>query len=871
MEHPTKRSFLRLTHFLLPAAIALFVVWIDRDILNFRIPLLLANRDNLDLVYPLFNFFITGLKHGAIEVYQPFQWAGTRLFGDPNFQINLVEVVTGVLFGTKAIFESLNIMYLVERIVAALGMYALIGVACPALHRYARAVLALLYVFSYGYLIAAASTSTSVEFATAPSLLAVLAANRKLSTVTALAALIALLFVQFSYGQLQFTIYLGWLALSFVALYLPRAEKLRALVLLGAAAFVAALLSAYYIVPLVDNLFFAFGAGGRVAHGLNVADERVPIFYLVRLFVPQIFGGNGIPWWPIWANGWSYWESFSAFQGIALSLLAVFGLFLRRVPFYFKLLYLWIALAVAFRPTLYILYVLNLGTGVPYGRQTVLLGLVAPIIAAFTLLEIIENRKVAAAFAAWCGLWCAGLFAIYMLGFPQGFIRYVFADLKQSFPYAYHPGDAEQFYALHAQALQNIFAAPARFAGLAMLVTLAIIVVPEPGKWRQWVLPRHAAALLATLLCLLSLEEAVALYQMARLRANDESGARYSLDKRNPAEEALIAAAQVEDRPVAYRVHPDIYFGEHREGTNENFHLRGARPQDNRFRTLANFLAGEDVPVTTGYSSLIPEAQRFTELMMWTPGHSAMERAIGDRTRLHPGLLEAFAIKWVLRHQPSLIAKLKGRPDWSDDPWEQRFLASAKLVYTDDAYRLYEYRDARPAIDIPERIAFGQNAVATLSALEEIDKPWIPTAALPKDAIETLPPALGSGIAMEHGVPVFHQAGKVLKTAGEAGHWTKISVQADKPAIVLLGVKYDKWWRVQVNGHSAPLIRANSIFAAVQVPAGQSEILVELRPWSAWIGLFVSGVTFVALLALLAGFVAARCRRLLVGRTISTQ
>jgi hypothetical protein len=855
-------------YFAFPAIIVLCVVWVDRDFLNLQVPLLLSNRDNLDIVYPLFNFFITGLKHGHIEFYQPFQWAGTRLFGDPNFQINIVEVVTGALFGTKAIFESLNVMYLVERTVAALGMYALIGAVCPALPRPARAALALLYVFSYGYLIAEAFPTASVHFATAPWLLFVLAANTRLPTAAGFAVLTALLFVQFSYGQLQFTIYLGWLLLSFVVFYLPRTEKLRAVVLLGVAAFAAMVLSAYYVVPLVDNLFFAFGAGGRVAHGLNVPNERVPIFYLVRLFVPQIFGGSGVPWWPIWKDGWTSWESFSAFQGIALSLLAVFGLFLRRVPLYFKLLYLWIALAVAFRPTLYILYVLNLGTSVPYGRQTVLLGLVAPIIAAFTLMEIIENRKVAAAFAVWCGLCCAGLFAIYMLGFPQGFVQYVFAVLKHSFPYAYHPGDAQRFYALHAQALQNIFAAPALFAGLATLVALAIV---GARKWREWLPSPQTSTFLATLLCLLSLGETVALYQQARLRANNEPDVRYSLDTRHPAEEALIAAAQVNDGPVAYRVHPDIYFKEQRDGTDETFRVRGAHPQDNRFRTLANFLAGEDVPVTTGYSSLIPEAQRFTELMMWNPGNPAMERAIGYRTKLHPGLLGAFAIKWVLRHQPSLIAKLKGLPDWSDDPWEQRFLASAKLIYSDDAYRLYEYRDARPAIDIPDRVAFGQDAVATLTALEQIDKPWLPTAALPKDAIGTLPPALGSGIVEEHGIPVLHQAGKVLTTAGEAGHWTKISVQADKPAIVLLGVKYDKWWHVSVNGHPAPLIRANSIFAAVQVPDGKSEIIVELRPWSAWIGLFVSGVTLAVLLALLAGFAAVRFRGLRVRRTASTQ
>src|SRR5690348_9538811 len=115
-----------------PAMVILCVVWVDRHLLTLRTPTILENRDNMDIVYPLFDFFITALRHGQIEFYQPFQWAGTRLFGDPNFQINIVEIITGVLFGTKAIFVGLNFMWLLERITAALGMHALIGALCPA-------------------------------------------------------------------------------------------------------------------------------------------------------------------------------------------------------------------------------------------------------------------------------------------------------------------------------------------------------------------------------------------------------------------------------------------------------------------------------------------------------------------------------------------------------------------------------------------------------------------------------------------------------------------------------------------------------------------------------------------------------------------
>ncbi|MBU6507890.1 MAG: hypothetical protein KGQ82_10360, partial [Alphaproteobacteria bacterium] len=108
---------------------------------------------------------------------------------------------------------------------------------------------------------------------------------------------------------------------------------------------------------------------------------------------------------------------------------------------------------------------------------------------------------------------------------------------------------------------------------------------------------------------------------------------------------------------------------------------------------------------------------------------------------------------------------------------------------------------------------------------------------------------LKSAVVTEQGEPVLHQHGTVLDPIGVAGRWTKFVVKTDKPALVLLGVKYDKWWRVYVNGHTVPLIRANSIFAAAQVPAGTSEVLVQLRPWSAWAGIAISIVTVMALLA----------------------
>ncbi|HZH82695.1 MAG TPA: hypothetical protein VFD87_06110, partial [Phototrophicaceae bacterium] len=578
-----------------PVAVAVCVVWADAEMLTFSTPVLLGNRDNLDIPYPLFDFFIDGLRHGHINVYQPFMWAGTRLFGDPNFQINMFEVITGLLFGTKGLFIGLNFMFLAERIAAALGMYALIGAVCPNLPRYLRAILSLLYVFSFGYLAAEPFPSTSVHFAVAPWLLFVLIVSRNLSALKAFAALTAMLFVQFSYGQLQFTVYLGWLSLSFALFYLPRADRFHAVWLLSAAAIVAALLSAYYVIPLIDNLYFSgnSGTGGRVIHALDISAERVPFFYFVRIFVPNIFGGD-IGWWPTWRNGWSLWESFSAFQGVVLSLLVIVGLFVKRVPLYFRLTYLFIAATVSFPLGLSILHFMNFGSAAPYGRQTVLLGLIAPIIAAFTLEEMVKNRKIATAFAIWCGVWCLGLLTIYGAGFPKFFVRHVFASLKHTFPDAYSPGEAARFYDLHAHALQMTLSTPAILTGLAAISALALVVASD-----RYVTARRPTLLYgaATVICLLSLGQAIAVYHTSRPFHSNGAASKISLSTKYPLDEVLVATgASVANGPVMYRLHSDIYFGEHRQGTdfaagNLTYRLPGAQPPVNRFQTLSNFLA----------------------------------------------------------------------------------------------------------------------------------------------------------------------------------------------------------------------------------------------------------------------------------------
>jgi len=86
-----------------------------------------------------------------------------------------------------------------------------------------------------------------------------------------------------------------------------------------------------------------------------------------------------------------------------------------------------------------------------------------------------------------------------------------------------------------------------------------------------------------------------------------------------------------------------------------------------------------------------------------------------------------------------------------------------------------------------------------------------------------------------------------------------LRVHATKPGFLHLTDQYFPGWRATVNGTPAPILRANFLFRAVEVPAGDS--LVEFRyvPMSLYLGAAVSLLSGLALGAAL--IVSIRRRR----------
>jgi hypothetical protein len=74
----------------------------------------------------------------------------------------------------------------------------------------------------------------------------------------------------------------------------------------------------------------------------------------------------------------------------------------------------------------------------------------------------------------------------------------------------------------------------------------------------------------------------------------------------------------------------------------------------------------------------------------------------------------------------------------------------------------------------------------------------------------------------------------------------EIRAKTAQPAFLLLKDAYYPGWTATVNGQPAPIYRADVMLRAVRVPAGESAIVFEYRPWW-WPGILVFGIAAWAL------------------------
>ncbi len=86
-----------------------------------------------------------------------------------------------------------------------------------------------------------------------------------------------------------------------------------------------------------------------------------------------------------------------------------------------------------------------------------------------------------------------------------------------------------------------------------------------------------------------------------------------------------------------------------------------------------------------------------------------------------------------------------------------------------------------------------------------------------------------------------------IQLLGRTAMESRYRVRLSQPGLLITRDPWYPGWEVWVNGHPAPLMRADVVLMATPLPAGESEVVFRYRPWSFYIGAAISGLTLLLL------------------------
>jgi len=128
-------------------------------------------------------------------------------------------------------------------------------------------------------------------------------------------------------------------------------------------------------------------------------------------------------------------------------------------------------------------------------------------------------------------------------------------------------------------------------------------------------------------------------------------------------------------------------------------------------------------------------------------------------------------------------------------------------------------------------------------------------------AIKANMAALRESVVLENASPTYSPDAQetaqesneyTVQTVRHAANEVELAVVVTKPSIVVLTDAYYPGWKAYIDGRKADIFRANSLFRAVEVPAGTHSVLFRYEPTSFYLGIVISLLTlcFVVLLLL---------------------
>jgi hypothetical protein len=174
-----------------------------------------------------------------------------------------------------------------------------------------------------------------------------------------------------------------------------------------------------------------------------------------------------------------------------------------------------------------------------------------------------------------------------------------------------------------------------------------------------------------------------------------------------------------------------------------------------------------------------------------------------------PTFRRAANIRWIVS-----MVQLEGAPQFE----------GVRLVHGGPSALVYEDPGALPRAYLVGSVRVSPDPAGALTILGEAD--FDPTA----EAVVHEEPGLPLG-----GGRVVGEAEIVAWSPDEV----RVSVQTDRPALLVLTENHYRGWQARVNGEPTPILRTNHIFRGVTVPAGQHDVVFVFRPTRMLVGFWI--------------------------------
>ena len=163
------------------------------------------------------------------------------------------------------------------------------------------------------------------------------------------------------------------------------------------------------------------------------------------------------------------------------------------------------------------------------------------------------------------------------------------------------------------------------------------------------------------------------------------------------------------------------------------------------------------------------------------------------------------------------------------------------------------------AIKVVEKLDSSQPYGVRFEARPALDRiRWVPCGIAvrdPQDALESILNRSGDPLTTVHleGVAEVpkRECDEVkraeVQPVSENPNRLNIHVQSEAPGYLVIADVWYPGWRARVDSKSTPVLRADYLFKALAIPAGEHEIVISFRPWTSLAGAIVSALAWLGL------------------------